>query len=125
MAVNISWYVENRVILAHVEGVVDDEGMHAFNTTIGDFLENGQAPIHLIVDTTEIKQFPTNLRTLRKSQAYLTHSNMGWIIVINTNPMLNFLVHVLTSVAHVKERTVKTFDEGKHILASLDASLPL
>ena len=123
MSVKISWYVENRVILADVKGVIDENGMNSFNTDICNHLDNGQAPIHLVVDTTDIQQFPTNLNTLRKSQAYLTHPNIGWIIVINTNPMLNFLVHVLTSVAKVKTRTVKTFSASEQLLATLDASL--
>jgi hypothetical protein len=123
MAVNISWYAENRVILAQVEGVVDDEGMNASNTTITNLLDKGQAPVHLIVDTTDLKKFPTNLSALRNSQAYLTHSNVGWVIVINTNPLLNYLAHILTAIAKVKSRTVKTFAEGEQLLTSLDSSI--
>jgi hypothetical protein len=123
MTVNISWYAKNRVILAQVEGVVDDAGMNASNATITQLLDTGQAPIHLIVDTSDLKQFPTNLSALRKSQAYLLHPNVGWIIVINTNPLLNYLAHILTAIAKVKSRTVKTFVEGEQLLRTLDASI--
>jgi hypothetical protein len=123
MAFNISWYVENRVILANVEGIVDDNEMNLSNTTITQLLDKGKAPVHLIVNTTDLKQFPTNVNGLRKSLAYLAHPNIGWIIIVNTNPLLNFLAHIVTSIVQAKSRTVKTFEEGKQLLRTLDASV--
>jgi hypothetical protein len=122
MTVNISWYAENRVIFADVEGVVDMNEMNSSNDTFIKLLDSGQAPIHLLVDTSKLTQFPTNLNALRKSQGYLAHPNVGWIIMVNTNPLLNFLAHMVTSIAKANTRMVKSLEEGKQLLRTLDAS---
>jgi hypothetical protein len=123
MPIDISWHIENRVINIVATGKLDAESITEFNQTMFKLVSNGVAPVHIIANTTDMEQYPTNLATLRQSQTYLSHPNIGWIIVVNSNRLVSFLANILTTVVKVNSRTVASYEEALQILARLDLTL--
>jgi len=126
MAYEITWTQQGRIAQAKIVDSISIEELEAYGQTlIDDYLEAGQAPVHIISDARQMTHFPTNMLKIKQlTQTWLKHPNMGWAIVIGkTNPMLNFLAATITQVIGVKYRMVATPEEALAILRSFDPSL--
>lgn len=90
------------------------------------YLNLATRSIHIISDAHDLVKFPTNaLSALRATESWLRHPNMGWAILINknANPMLDFLLAVVTKVVKLKYRKATTPEEALSLLRTLDPTL--
>jgi hypothetical protein len=126
MTYEMSWTQEGRIAHAKIVDSISIQELEAYGQTLIDnYLERGQAPVHIISDARQMIHFPTNILKVKQlTQSWLKHPNMGWAIVVGkSNPMLNFLAAVVTQVISVKYRMVATPEEALAILRSFDPSL--
>ena len=54
METKVTWYLEDRIILAHAVGDNTLEDFRTINNTITEYLDQSNAPVHLLIDVTEI-----------------------------------------------------------------------
>ena len=73
MPYQLSWYQEGRIAQSILSGSISIEEMQAHTQDLIDhYLNVGQAPIHIISDTRQMKQFPTNMIKVKQiNEAWL------------------------------------------------------
>jgi hypothetical protein len=119
----VSWAQEKRIILVNLIGSLDLEaGFQASNET-NDFINQGTAPVHLIVDMSELKSFPTNITKVNQMNQYLKNPARGWVVVIGGNTLSNFLVNVLSQVVKFPVTQRPALNDALDFLRKNDATL--
>lgn len=119
----ISWYQEKRIILNRLIGSLDLETGTKASEATSQFLNEGIAPVHLIVDMTELKSFPTNITKVNTMNQYLKNPALGWVIVVGGNTLSQFLVNVLSQVIRFRVAQRPTLQQAVDFLRAQDQSL--
>jgi hypothetical protein len=125
MPSHVSWYLEKRVILAILDGDMTLEASYAVSDSVAQHLEQGLAPVHLVVDTTTLGKYPNSLKEIRNvSSRYMANPNLGRIVVVSAaNPVTRFIASTLTQLAGIRLRLVDTLDEALMTLKQVDETL--
>lgn len=126
MPYSISWFVENRAVLVTLTDAVTVEEMMEYGSVLhDDYLEKGQAPIHLVVDLNHMTGFPTQVMAVKRaSQAYLNHPALGWAIFVGIhNPLLSFVANTVSQTLRIKSQQAKTLEEALEKLKRIDPQL--
>lgn len=124
MPAHISWYQPERIILATFEGDQTIEDITRINNTITEMIRAGKPRVHMIVDTSEMGNIPLKLSQLAAVNAYLREPNLGAIVTIGMeNILIRFLASMVSQIAHIELKTVKSMDEAMDILHRLDQTL--
>ncbi|NWF70145.1 MAG: hypothetical protein HXY40_13755 [Chloroflexi bacterium] len=125
MATQLRWLVEKRVILAHMWGNVTVEELREVNTRKLEFLRTGTAPIHDLLDTTGLKQYPVKLRDLESYLGYLREPAMGMLIFVKLDSAAaRLLAKMLGAVMGVRMGFADSLEEGYAALRQYDPTLP-
>ncbi len=119
----ISWYQEKRIVLNRLIGSLDVEAGTQASEATSQFLNEGVAPVHLIVDMTELKSFPTNITKVNTMNQYLKNPSLGWVVVIGGNTLSQFLVNVLSQVIRFRVAQRPTLEQAVDFLRAQDPSL--
>src|SRR5258707_15767491 len=120
----LSWYLENRILLNRVSGVVaidDFREVHQFNL---EQLKVGTAPIHIIIDTTRVEQFDLSLVEFQQVLGRPTEPTMGWLVLVGNDTMARFLAAITTQFLKTQGRMFSTMGEALAFLQAVDLSLP-
>jgi hypothetical protein len=119
----ISWAQDKRIILLNLIGSLDlEDGFKASNDT-NDYINQGTAPVHLVVDMSELKSFPTNITKVNQMNQYLKNPARGWVVVIGGNSLSNFLVNVLSQVVKFPVTQRPALNDALDFLRKNDATL--
>lgn len=124
MPAHISWYQDERIVLARFEGDQSIEDITQVNTTITEMIKTGKPRVHMIVDTSKMGSIPLKLSQLAAVNAYLREPNLGTIVTIGMdNVLIRFLASMVSQIAHIELKTVSTMDEAVDVLKRLDQTL--
>jgi len=127
MPYQLSWYRENHIVYATVSGNFSLDELQAYGRDLAtNYLDPATTPIHIISDAREMGAFPTHaLSAMRSTESWLRHPNLGWAILIgkNPNPMLSFLLAVVTKVVKLKYKMAATTEEALSMLCNIDPTL--
>src|SRR5687767_7889598 len=116
----IKWLVSPRIILAYSEGSQDIDDVRLNNQEIKALLDSGQAPVHLVFQAVNLKSSPTNIQELKNSLDFLRHPNLGWIISVGSNPVLNFVSVIVTNLFRINMRQANSLEDAINWLKQLD-----
>jgi hypothetical protein len=119
----IKWLVKPRIILAYSEGSQDIDDVRLNNQEIKALLDAGQAPVHLVFQAVNLKNSPTNIQELKNSLDFLRHPNLGWIISVGSNPILNFVSTIVTNLFRINLRQANSLEDAIDWLKQLDPSI--
>lgn len=121
----VSWQVEQRIILAHISGDYSTENMVDCNQTIYQYLDEGNKPVHLIIQIEDLKKYPTELLTIKaSSEKILKHPAIGWMFLVGfNNPFARFLSATVGQLSKLQFKHVSNLDEALQILRRVDDSL--
>jgi hypothetical protein len=124
MPIQISWYLENRVILLVNHGESSDQDVFAVDQPMIDYLNQNQAPlVHLIIDNTGAKYIPSVKAVT--AVKWPKHPQYGWTILVGlTNPFQRFVNVVATNFFKARQRMFDTMDEALNFLNEVDSTLP-
>lgn len=119
------WLIKNRIIYAHGSGVVTETDLREHTTQVSILLEEGIAPIHIILDSSPDFQIKhPDLRSGIDNLRFLRHSSLGWSIqVLTGNRALAFVSTLIARFARVNYKTVRTGDEALAFLGMMDSSI--
>ncbi len=125
MTYEISWYIERRVVSAVLTGDLSLRDAEAASLMTSEFILKGRPPlVHLIVDTTQLGKFPTNLSLINgEASHHLRNPLIGWTVVISSSNATRFVSSVMTQVARVKFRMFATWDQSIGFLLKQDSTL--
>jgi len=124
MAHEIGWFVDGRVIYQRFYGAVTLEELAEASRAVREFVTEGTAPVHGLIDITAVHQHPTSPAEIRRALRDLRFDpRRGWIIVIGVDPITRYLASVVFQLLGLRFRTLDTFDEALHFLALHDETL--
>lgn len=119
----VKWLVESKVILVYGEGSQDISDVRLNNTEIKMLLDEGKAPVHLIFQAVNLKSSPTDIKEIQHSLDFLSHPNLGWIVSIGANPIINFVGSVVTNIFKIKMTQAANINDALLLLKVRDSSL--
>lgn len=124
MPYSVQWQEPNRVIHHIVTGNFTVEEASRANEELCALLDaSTETVVHIIADITELTHFPTQLGQVRSVGSYLSHSKMGWLILVGSmGPLLNFVISVMTQVARIQYRRADDLDGALAALTKLEKS---
>jgi hypothetical protein len=84
------------------------------------FIAAGTQPIHVLIDTLDVKSFPTNLRWLiHMIQNNETRAD-GWRVIIVNDSTIHVLVKTILSVLHKPIHSCSCVQEAHNFLKELE-----
>jgi hypothetical protein len=124
MPQQVSWLIEDIVILGRVWGKNALEGLQEYNNNVNKFLDaSGAEKVYLVYDGREAEGMPP-LRAFQNF-TFPKHPRFKGVIVLRTmNPFLNFIASATTQIAGVRAHFANTPDEVFALLHDLMPDLP-
>lgn len=127
MPCELKWYLQDRVLLQRLSGVVTLEDVKVSNAQLKTFLASGVAPTHVIVDLSGVERFPTSLSTIKEFvQPVPNQDILGWVLIFGAkNALLRFLASMVTQLAgeNVRMRMLDTLPEAIDFIRKQDETL--
>lgn len=124
MAYRLEWYLQDRILLTTYEGTLTLENLREVNQATKDLIETSPyAPVHNIIDSRNLDHFPKSLNEMSQVADVLKNAKAGWFIVINHNPVQNFIVTILANTFKTTIKSARSMDEALDILYRMDLSL--
>jgi len=126
MPATTEWYIEDRVLLSTVDVELIVDELIETNRIITQYIVQHSNTIHLIIDVSQLKKFPTNIMPVREStKAYLTSDSMGYLIIVGiNNPILRLLTDVVAQLSKTNWKQVRTMKDAIKTLNDVDPDLP-
>lgn len=127
MSYELSWYIDRRIVLARLTGDVSAEEIFQNNQRIArDYVQQGQAPVHLLIDISGMEKFPSNLKQLKAaSDILLREHSLGWMVTVGkVNTLERFLTSTLTQMFGVRLHMTDTLARALAFLSKNDVSIP-
>jgi SepF-like predicted cell division protein (DUF552 family) len=126
MPYRIQWYVEGRVILEEAFGDVTIEELVRFNAEVTALIVNeGIAPVHVIVDLSKVEKYPSSLREVLGTMRQKNPEKVGWMMIVTESPVMRFVASTVFQLARLKLRTFATMQQAKMFLAEIDESVAM
>lgn len=125
MSYQVSWLVEKQIILAKMFDEITLESLVTMDNDLREHLRTGQADrlIHMIVDVLDVTKHPMNVAQLNQVTNARREANMGWLIIINDNQFIKFIVNIITQLTQTRFRNFQSIDEALEFLKSQDSRL--
>lgn len=123
MSFSHQWYQENRIVEIVFDGDVTTDGIASYNDVMTSYMEQGSAPVHVIIETSNIGAINIHPRELLQATAYLKHPNMGWVVLVGANGFVNFFMSVINTTTPMRFTKAKSKEAAYRILKDKDTSL--
>jgi hypothetical protein len=126
MSYALSWYIPNRIVLFTLSDEMTDADVeHSTQELCTQYLDVGDAPVHILYDAHKLRGYPRNLSGLRRnSERYISHPKVGWLLLYGpNNPILLFFATTISQILRVKFRSVPSQAEALKVLVRMDPSL--
>jgi hypothetical protein len=127
MPVKVIWAVPQRVILSRGYGSVTRQENDEADTQVLSLLESGKRPVHVILDLSQVTDFPTYQLEERLAifRAVANHPNAGWgVLAGTTNPVIRMATKVLLRLYGVRFKLFATSQAALAFLNEADETLP-
>jgi|GEM_PF-1523144 len=127
MPVDISWYLEGRIIYIKYFGdVTIDDKREGAEQEIALLDAGTSALVHVLLDITDQTSSPTNIKAIQEAlDKALKHPKKGWTLAFGKEEfrMENFINSVVTQSSSARYRTYVTLQETLEFLVYVDPSL--
>lgn len=123
MGYEINWHIPERVIKITGEGALSFEDTDAINTELVSLLEEGTAPVHILLDASHITNIPHDFVKLKSGQTYIGHANLGWLVMFGADRMMSFLASLILQMTRSRIRFCHTEAEALAFLQELEPEL--
>lgn len=127
MPMEFTWYIPDRILHIHVTGENHVVDLHHFGEKAQQYLQDGEAPIHILLDDADAAPPPVSL-TILKDAINLRPSDaqsLGWVVGVGEGDMIvKVIFPMLTKVLGVKYTRVATLDDAVDFLLQRDPTLP-
>lgn len=126
MPYELSWYVPNRIIHARIEGDMGIDYLQQFVKDVQVYLEDGTAPVHILLDDAAAGPPPLRISDFRKAMTInkIDTKRLGWFIGVGKpNPMAKVILPLVMSLLKMEYKRVDTFEAAFAFLSDTDSSL--
>ncbi len=124
MPFEVKWYVEDRVATVYNWGELTLDHIRETNVQLLEMVRSGQAPVHIVVDTRDVKKLPRSyVPMLREIEVFRHEPNMGWSIMVTESSVLHFFGMLSANLVHSTYRAVRNYQEVNDALRRADPTL--
>jgi hypothetical protein len=122
MAVKLTWYIPERILLAIYNGDVSREDI-AYQYQEGiKMCHSVETPlVHMIVDTADVKSFPKSISDYKGTFGEKA-SNAGWVVLVGDNKIARLLTTIVTNLMKLRFAYVNTVEEAIFYISERDKS---
>lgn len=128
MPIEISWYLQDRIVLVTFIGNVTIDDIKAICVQYIELVDAapGQGLIHAFHDGKQLDTLPKSVQdTVTASRSAFHHPRSGWTIGYNAyKPAVRFMGNMATRILGVRYRIVDTQADAIKFLKMVDPSLP-
>jgi hypothetical protein len=125
MSYDVSWLLENRVILTRFGQELADAELPAFNQVVVGYVERGAEPfVHHLVDCRQVEKL-ASIGAQRRDLKFPTLPKYGWTVFVGIrNPLVRMSLSIAPQLFKIRFRHVNTPEEGLAFLQYVDSTLP-
>lgn len=131
MPYEVTWLVENRVMLARHYGVLTSEDLQAYleesfamRDHANEVLGKDGPLVHTLTDATEMESQTLGLGDMKSIVANLRQQRVGWSVYVNPDTVTRFLSSVGHQLVRVRYKAFSTMPEALAFLQEVDETLP-
>ena len=128
MPIEISWQQPRRVIYERFYGTITIEEMTAIQQKFIAFLNEGDAPVHAIIDLGGVRDFPKSLSQIRGGLVSTGNTQLGRVVLVTgKNPLVRFISSVISQLIlkSAQYALCDSLDEAVRILRERDPSVTI
>ncbi len=119
----IDWLIKDRLILLQISGDISFEDIEGINAKLTELIRAGEPPVHMLADLKELGRFPFDLVGMRRAAGYLEEPNLGLIMAYGASSLASSFAQLMTSLAGVRMRFVRSYTQAIQMLAAEDARI--
>jgi hypothetical protein len=124
MPYRLSWYSEDkRIILGEISGDLTLADIEHFSADMNDYLAEGSAPVHFLLDAANLVRFPTNIGVLRQAVTFLGKPALGWVVIMGGSSLMLTFAQLLMQLTPTRYRKANSLDDALQFLAGVDETL--
>ncbi len=128
MPIEMSWYVQDRVILLKFIGDITVEDMQEISANYIDMVDTAEGDwlIHALHDADQMESLPRAIKdTVNNARDAFKHPRSGWTVAYNIRkPVLKLFGNMATGMLRVRYRIFNTRAEALAFLQETDQTLP-
>jgi len=125
MSYQAEWLQEGKVIILRIGVHFAAEEIPPLSNDIIALLEKGTPPVHLVIDASQVKTFPTNIAQARRDATYLNHPSLGWSTYFGMSPVISSILKVFNTMTQANLASLRTLDQALAFLHSKDSAVKL
>lgn len=121
MPYSLNWLHEPSVLHGRVWGELTLADIRRADAEMTQLLERATGPVHLVVDVSELNEYPKSVTSLYQAAQYFRHPNFGWEILYGMrNPVLEIILGVLAKLTPLHYGIAGSLSEALSALAQHD-----
>ncbi|MCI0709192.1 MAG: hypothetical protein L0154_03430 [Chloroflexi bacterium] len=125
MPFNATWAIDDHIILVQMYGVPTDKEIGQIDAHILTSLDKANGCcLHVIVDFSDVDEFPINLTHALKIFTHSRHSHAGWTILVGAPTGPTLLANAISQLPRSRLIAKVTVDEAVRYLRSVDENIP-
>lgn len=120
MGYTLNWHIDSRVLSIRLFDKLSPDDLRDCNGMARRYIRQGTQPIHVIIDTLAVTDYPTNLRWVVHMLQNNGDRAVGWLIVIAEDHNIRLLLATLFNVLHMPFHLCKSLPEALDFLRELE-----
>jgi hypothetical protein len=128
MPIDISWQQDKRVIYERFYGTITIEEMTAIQQEFLRYLNEGDAPVHAVIDLGGVRDFPKSLSDIRRGLVSTGTTQLGRVVLVTgKNQLVRFISSVISQLIlkNAQYALCDSLDEALRILRDGDATVTI
>jgi len=128
MPVEIGWQQPRRVIYERFYDAVTIDELTSIQQTFFQYLRDGDAPVHSIIDLSAVKSYPKSLNQVRQALAPDPTGKGGRVVlVVGSNAVIKFITSMISQLVFKNAQFTfcTSLDEAVSYLRQLDPTVTI
>lgn len=126
MAIELTWLIPDKILLSRWSGDVGDEDIRVLVGELRIILDAALAPIHTVIDMSEVKHIASNVFYLYVQSDIPLHSRRGRIGMVRPTVEGEILADLINRFTqHEMIRLFPSRDEARNYLLEHDTTPPI
>jgi hypothetical protein len=118
----VSWLVEKRVMYVTMEGEQSRQSFEHMNDEMFRFLEEGEAPVHVILDVSQLKKPYLDISLISK-KSVSNDKRIGLLAIIGAKGTIQFVIKMVGTIIKSNYHLVASMEEGIELIREKDSTV--
>ena len=123
MPYEVAWRQPGKLAFVRVYGDFTIEELEQSVHELVSHLDQGEPPIYILADATELEAYPLNIAHLNKAvRPLMQHPALHWIAAVIQSPTTNFFANTVAQLTAAKLASFKTLEQAEAFIAKQQAA---